>query len=176
MFPNKIPLHSGMGCCSNPICFRHAPSLSGVSTVVSMSDPFSVVWIFVSTILVLLLAPGSSDTCAGCASSWSGMPRSSQDGWHFDCRNRAGIRLAGYRAHRWSPSSIIFPCRLPQPPCGWKHATVYQLLAKILVLIRWGGKKNNLIFGLKNLTIYCATIKSHTQWKWISRLLGHSPR
>ena len=43
MFPNKLPLHSGMGCRSNPICFRHAPSLSGVNTLVSMSDPFSVV-------------------------------------------------------------------------------------------------------------------------------------
>ena len=30
--------------------------------------------------LVLLLAPGSSDTCTGYASSWSGTPRSSQDG------------------------------------------------------------------------------------------------
>ena len=49
MFPNKLPLHSGMGCRSSPICFRHAPSLSGVSALVSMSDPFSVVWIFVST-------------------------------------------------------------------------------------------------------------------------------
>ena len=49
LFPNKLPLHSGMGCRCNPICFRHAPSLSGVSTLVSMSDPFSVVWIFVST-------------------------------------------------------------------------------------------------------------------------------
>ena len=49
MFPNKLPLHSGMECRSNLICFRHAPSLSGVNTLVSMSDPFSVVWIFVST-------------------------------------------------------------------------------------------------------------------------------
>ena len=40
MFPNKLPLHSGMECRSNPICFRHACSLSGVSTLVSMSDPF----------------------------------------------------------------------------------------------------------------------------------------
>ena len=49
MFPNKLPLHSGMGCRASPIRFRHASSLSGVSTLVSMSDPFSVVWIFVST-------------------------------------------------------------------------------------------------------------------------------
>ena len=48
MFPNKLPLHSGMGCRSSPICFRHTPSLSGVNTLVSMSDPFSVVWIVVS--------------------------------------------------------------------------------------------------------------------------------
>ena len=52
---------------------------------------------------------------------------------------------------------------------GWKHATVYQLLAKILVLIRW-GKKNNRIFGLKKLTIFCATIKIRIQWKWISNM------
>ena len=83
---------------------------------------------------------------------------------------------------------------------GWKHATVYQLLAKMLLLIQWGGKKNNPIFGLKKLSIFCAKIKSHIQWKWISnmkktlhilpqwllmsmsncpflfRLMGHSPR
>ena len=33
--------------------------------------------------LILLLAPGSSDTYAGYASSWNGRPRSSQGGWHF---------------------------------------------------------------------------------------------
>ena len=49
LFPNRLPLHSGIGCRSNPICFRHAPCLSGVSTLVSMSDLFSVMWIFVST-------------------------------------------------------------------------------------------------------------------------------
>ena len=43
LFPNKLPLHSGMGCRSSPICFRHAPSLSGVNTLVSIFDPFSVV-------------------------------------------------------------------------------------------------------------------------------------
>ena len=47
--PNKLPLHFGMGCLSNPILFRHASSLSGVSTLVSISEPFSSVWIFVST-------------------------------------------------------------------------------------------------------------------------------
>ena len=47
--PNKLPLHSGMGCLVSPICFRHASSLFGVSTLVSISDPFSSVWIFVST-------------------------------------------------------------------------------------------------------------------------------
>ena len=49
--------------------------------------------------LVLLLAPGSNDTSARYASSWSGRPRSLPGGW-FDCRNRVGIPLAGYRAHR----------------------------------------------------------------------------
>ena len=47
--PNNLPLHFGMGCLSSPILFRHASSLSGVSTLVSISDPFSSVWIFVST-------------------------------------------------------------------------------------------------------------------------------
>ena len=56
---------------------------------------------------------------------------------------------------------------------GWKHAMVYQLLAKILVLIRWGGKKNNPIFGFKKLNIFCAKIKSHIQWKWISNMKKH---
>ena len=48
LFPNKLPLHSGMGCRVSPIRFRHASNLSGVSTLVSMSDPFSTVWIFVN--------------------------------------------------------------------------------------------------------------------------------
>ena len=48
-FPNNLPLHSGMGCLVSLIRFRHASSLSGVSTLVSISDPFSSVWIFVST-------------------------------------------------------------------------------------------------------------------------------
>ena len=47
-FPNKLPLHSGMGCRTSPIRFRHASSLSSMSTLVSISDPFSAVWIFVS--------------------------------------------------------------------------------------------------------------------------------
>ena len=48
LFPNKVPLQSGMGCRTSPIRFRHASSLSGISTLVSISDPFSAVWIFVS--------------------------------------------------------------------------------------------------------------------------------
>ena len=47
--PNKLPLHSGMGCLVNPIRFWHASSLSGVSILFSICDPFSSVWIFVST-------------------------------------------------------------------------------------------------------------------------------
>ena len=43
MFPNKLPLHSGMGCRASPIRCQHASSLSGVSTLVNMSDPFSAV-------------------------------------------------------------------------------------------------------------------------------------
>ena len=50
--------------------------------------------------LVPQLAPGSNITSAGYALSWSGRQRSSQGGWHFGCRNRVGIPLAGYRAHR----------------------------------------------------------------------------
>ena len=49
LFPNKLLLHSGMACSTSLIRFRHASCLSGVSTLVSMSDPFSAVWILVST-------------------------------------------------------------------------------------------------------------------------------
>ena len=47
--PNNLPLHSNMGCLVNPIRLQHASSLSGVSTLVSISDPFSSVWIFFNT-------------------------------------------------------------------------------------------------------------------------------
>ena len=57
LFPNKLPLHSGMGCRTSPIRFRHAFSLSGISTLVIISDPFSAVWIFVS-------ANSRSSTCS----------------------------------------------------------------------------------------------------------------
>ena len=50
--------------------------------------------------LVPLLAPGSNDTSAGYASSWSGRPCSSQGGWQFGCHNRVSTPLAGYQAHR----------------------------------------------------------------------------
>ena len=43
LFPNQLPLHSGMGCRVSLIRCRHASSLSGVRTLVSMSDPFSAV-------------------------------------------------------------------------------------------------------------------------------------
>ena len=43
LFPNKLPLHSGMGYRASPIRFRHASTLSGISTLVNMSDLFSTV-------------------------------------------------------------------------------------------------------------------------------------
>ena len=46
LFPNKLPLHSGMGYCTNPILRRHALSFSADNTFVSISDPFSSVWTF----------------------------------------------------------------------------------------------------------------------------------
>ena len=41
--------------------------------------------------LYLLPSPGASGISFGCAGFWRGRPRSSQGGWHFDCRSDAGI-------------------------------------------------------------------------------------
>jgi hypothetical protein len=49
--------------------------------------------------LGLLPFPESSDTSARYASSGSGRLRSSQGGWHLDCRSRASTPLAESRAH-----------------------------------------------------------------------------
>ena len=47
LFPNKLPLHSGMGCLVNPIRLWYRSSFLADNTLVSLSDPFSSVWIFV---------------------------------------------------------------------------------------------------------------------------------
>ena len=49
LFPNKLPLHPGMGYCTNLILRRHALNFSASKTLVNMSDPFSVMWTFATT-------------------------------------------------------------------------------------------------------------------------------
>ena len=46
--PNKPSLHSDMGCLVNPIRLLHTSNSSADNNLVSMFDPFSSVWIFIS--------------------------------------------------------------------------------------------------------------------------------
>ena len=88
---NVIPIRSAFGMLA--ACWESEPWSTCLTSSRSCGSSST-------RTLVLLLAPGSNDTSARYASSWSGRPRSSQGGSHFDCRNRVGIHHAGYRAPR----------------------------------------------------------------------------
>ena len=47
LLSNKLPLHSGMGYWTSLTLCRHAFSFFVDNTFISMSDPFSTVWIFI---------------------------------------------------------------------------------------------------------------------------------
>ena len=104
---NVIPIRSAFGMLA--ACRESAPSSACLTRSRSCGSSSA-------RTLILLLAPGSSDTSAGYASSWSGRPHSSQGGWHFDCRRYlvryTPLRTVSSRQQRRMESSSSQPSLL----------------------------------------------------------------